>query len=88
MKIEKINENKIRCILTRDDLEVRHIMYNKTLDDLKELERKGLVYIIRPENPVTIGRTERDPEKLQALYDIGRKEGLKHIRNVKSFLGE
>ena len=25
MKIEKINENKIRCILTRDDLEVRHI---------------------------------------------------------------
>ena len=57
-------------------------------DDLKELERKGLVYIIRPENPVTIGRTERDPEKLQALYDIGRKEGLKHIRNVKNFLGE
>ena len=25
MKIEKINENKIRCILTRDDLEGRHI---------------------------------------------------------------
>lgn len=25
MKLEKINENKIRCILTRDDLEVRHI---------------------------------------------------------------
>ena len=25
MKIEKINENKIRCILTRDDLEVRHM---------------------------------------------------------------
>jgi adapter protein MecA 1/2 len=25
MKIEKINDNKIRCILTRDDLEVRHI---------------------------------------------------------------
>lgn len=25
MKIEKINENKIRCILTRDDLEIRHM---------------------------------------------------------------
>lgn len=25
MRLEKINENKIRCILTRDDLEVRHI---------------------------------------------------------------
>lgn len=25
MKLEKINENKIRCILTRDDLEHRHI---------------------------------------------------------------
>lgn len=25
MKIERISENKIRCILTRDDLEVRHI---------------------------------------------------------------
>ena len=25
MRIEKINENKIRCTLTRDDLEVRHM---------------------------------------------------------------
>ncbi|MFR6563613.1 MAG: DUF6363 domain-containing protein [Eubacterium ventriosum] len=35
-----------------------------------------------------MGRTERDPEKLQALYDIGRKEGLKHIGNVKKFHSE
>ena len=69
------------------DLAVRHEVYNQTLDDLKKLESRGEVYIIQPKNPITIHRTERNPEKLKNLYDTGRKEGLEHLENVKKFLG-
>ena len=69
------------------DLAVRHEVYNQTLDDLKKLESHGEVYIIQPKNPITIHRTERNPEKLKNLYDTGRKEGLEHLENVKKFLG-
>ena len=58
------------------DMEIRHKMYNQTLDDLKEMESRGEVYIIQPKEPITIGRTERNPDKLKSLYDIGRKEGM------------
>lgn len=68
------------------DMEIRHEMYNKTLDDIREMEKKKQVYVIRPNNPIEIKRTETDPEKLKALYETGRKEGLQHIENIKKFL--
>lgn len=68
------------------DMEIRHEMYNQTLDALKEMESRGEVYIIQPKDPITIKRTERDPEKLKNLYDIGRKEGTWHLEKIKKFL--
>lgn len=68
------------------DMETRHEMYNQTLDALKEMESRGEVYIIQPKDPITIKRTERDPEKLKKLYDIGRKEGKEHLEKIKKFL--
>lgn len=69
-------------------MERRHEIYNQTLDDLKEMEARGEVYIIRPQKPITIQRTERNPEKLKELYDIGRMEATEHLENVKKFLSE
>ena len=63
-------------------------MYNKTLADIKGLEKDGKVYVIRPKNPITISRTENDPAKLKALYDIGYKEGLEHIAGIETFLNK
>lgn len=68
------------------DMEIRHEMYNQTLDDIKEMEKAGEVYVIRPKNPIEIKRTERDPEKLKALYDTGRKEGIEHLEGIRKFL--
>ena len=67
-------------------MEIRHEVYNRTLDDLHKMKEDGEVYIIQPKEPITIKRTERDPEKLKALYEIGRREGLEHLENVKKFL--
>lgn len=80
LKMGKKYPNLIR------DMEQRHIKYNKTLIDLWEMEKKGEVYIIQPKSPIEIKRTERDPKKLKDLYEMGRKEGLEHIKKLKEFI--
>lgn len=45
--------------------------YNKELIELDRLETEKRVFVIRPPKPVTVSRTEKDLEKLQALYDEG-----------------
>ena len=49
----------------------RYIVYNQTLDFIEELEKSQDVFVIRPKNPVKIGRTEKNKEKLEALYNEG-----------------
>ena len=39
---------------------------------------EGGVFIIRPDTPLNIGRLEKDPEKMQKVYDIGRADGEKY----------
>ena len=41
---------------------------------------EGGVFIIRPDTPLNIGRLEKDPEKMQKVYDIGRADGEKYAQ--------
>lgn len=59
----------------RDRLLRRHEAYNDSVARLKELEAQGKYFVIRPSRPITIGRVERDPEKLQAVYELGLRDG-------------
>lgn len=45
--------------------------YNEAAALVERLEAEGRALVVRPERPVEAGRTERDPAKLQALYDEG-----------------
>ena len=67
-------------------LENRHERYNETLAYIREQERSGNLLVIRPEAPLNIGAVERHPEELERVYQIGRKEGEKRLREVKKFL--
>ena len=49
----------------------RNIMYNKQVALVEQLEEQGGILVIRPENPITVGRMEKNTEKLLALYDEG-----------------
>ena len=53
----------------------RHEMYNNSVEKLKELEAEGRAIVVRPSNPIEISRTEKDPGKLQAVYDLGLTDG-------------
>lgn len=67
-------------------MENRHIEYNETIDYILKKEEAGEVLVIRPEAPLEIGRIEHDPNRLQAVYDLGRKAGEKYLNDVKEFI--
>ncbi|MCR4716466.1 MAG: patatin family protein [Lachnospiraceae bacterium] len=46
-------------------------VYNETLDYIKEQEEAGNLFVIRPKEPVTIGRLEKDEDAIKALYKEG-----------------
>ncbi len=60
-------------------LRQRHLVYNKTLEDIARLEQSGQIFVIRPSVPLTISRIESDPEKLQQVYDIGVRDAQKQL---------
>ena len=66
----------------------RHTVYNDTLDYIKELEKSEKAIVIRPESALNIGRVEHDPERLKAVYDIGRKTALHRLDEIKKYFEE
>lgn len=60
--------------------------YNRELEQLEALELQGRLLVVRPQKPITISRTEKDREKLQALYDEGEAVGLERLAALKSYL--
>lgn len=68
-------------------LKNRHSKYNETFKKIKEMEKAGEIFVIRPSVELTIGRIEGDPEKLQAVYDIGRQDAERQMEALKAWLG-
>lgn len=60
--------------------------YNRELEQLEALELQGRLLVVRPQKPITISRTEKNREKLQALYDEGEAVGLERLAALKSYL--
>ena len=64
----------------------RHVIYNQELLQVEEQEKCGKVLVIRPSEPITISRTENDPEKLEEVYQLGRKDGLANLEKMRTFI--
>ena len=52
------------------------------------LKKKGEVFVIRPPEDLKIGRVEKDPEELERVYQIGRREAEKRLEELKYFLSK
>lgn len=52
----------------------RHKMYNSTLDLIDQLEEEGKALVIRPSQPLEVGRTEKNPQRLYNLLDLGYQD--------------
>ena len=67
-------------------LAVRHIMYNETVDYINAREREGKVLVIRPPEPLNIKPIVHEPEELDRVYQIGRREAEKRLDEVRNYL--
>lgn len=64
----------------------RHIEYNECLKQLEQREQEGNTLVIRPSEPLGIKRTEKNPEKLKAVYELGRKDAEAMLEKIRDFL--
>lgn len=68
-------------------MECRHLMYNRELEEVRRMEAAGEIFVIRPSHLIKISRTENRPEKIQQMYELGRLDGMKALRDTAGFLG-
>lgn len=66
----------------------RHIVYNQSLELIRQLEKEGKAIVIRPPRPVEISRVEKDVRKLNALYQEGYNAAFAKADAIREFLGE
>jgi predicted patatin/cPLA2 family phospholipase len=64
----------------------RGAKYDACLDRLASLQRSGEAFVLRPIRPIVVGRLERDPVKLDALYRQGYDETLECLPALRAWL--
>lgn len=64
----------------------RHIMYNQETEYVFDKADKGEIFVICPDAPLNIKSTEKNPDELQRVYDIGRKIAEQKVEELKLFL--
>lgn len=65
-----------------ETMERRHQVYNDALEYIDKKEKSGELLVIRPKNKLPIGKVEKDPEKLKAVYEIGRNAAMERIQEI------
>ena len=66
----------------------RHETYNETMEFLEEEERKGNIFVLRPQYDSNVGRLEKDKKKLRALYKQGYQDAEKSYEAMKEYLNK
>jgi predicted patatin/cPLA2 family phospholipase len=69
-----------------DAILTRHMTYNKTLDELEQLEKEGLAYLVYPD-VMPVSNDERCYEKLAESYELGYAQGKRDLHKWIDFLG-
>lgn len=67
-------------------LEHRHEVYNETLADLARREEAGEVFVVRPSESVKVASLCRDPEELERIYRVGRRDAERTLAALKDYL--
>lgn len=64
----------------------RHEMYNKQVEEVIEEERNGKAFVFRPSTKLEVGRMETNTEKIELVYNRGRKDALEKIESLKKWM--
>lgn len=72
----------------KETLKNRYANYNNTVEKITEDEQTGNSFVIRPSKTIQIRRLERDPNKLQAIYDLGVQDATKRLTELKNYIAK
>ena len=64
----------------------RYDDYNRAVEDVIRLNEQGEIFVIRPSITLPIRRIEKDVEKVQAMYDLGVRDGQDILPALKAYL--
>ena len=56
------------------------------MDELDRMEAEKTALIIRPSEDLKIGHTEKNPEELERVYQIGCREAERFLPKIQSWL--
>lgn len=68
------------------DMQVRHQVYNDSLDQVSGLERDGKIFVIAPEKPLNIRRAEKNMDLLKNGYRQGADIALRLMPELLEYL--
>jgi len=67
-------------------MENRHLYYNETMEFIEKMEQQGLAMVIRPKDLYKIKGLERNPVKLETLYNQGYQDATDRFDELFRFL--
>ncbi|MBO0958335.1 patatin family protein [Neobacillus sp. MM2021_6] len=67
-------------------LQKRYQKYNETVTYLEDEERAGNALIIRPTQPLKVGRMERNPKRLEDLYNQGYEDAKMSMTSILNYI--
>lgn len=66
----------------------RHNAYNANIDYVRGQEKAGKAFVIRPDEDLRANSMEKNPDKLRAIYEAGRKTAASNLESVRDFLSQ
>ena len=69
-------------------MERRHLVYNAELDYVARAKAEGRMFVIQPEEALPVRRIEKNPDRLRAAYEEGRKTAERQREALSAFLGQ
>lgn len=67
-------------------INTRYQRYNDTLDQLQELEKQNKIFVIRPSKLIKINRLEKNPDKMQEIYNLGLQDFQDNYQALQKYL--
>lgn len=67
-------------------METSFLRYNEMMDDIDRLEEEGKLFVIRPSEPVTVSRMEKNIQKLEDFFHLGRSDAEANFAALQDFL--
>lgn len=65
---------------------LRYKHYNKAVEHVIDLEKKGELFALRPSQDLVIGRLEKNPDKFDEIYTIGLQDAREAMDDLKNYL--